>query len=128
MIEKIRYWTDLSEYDFDTALLMLNGGKYLYVGFMCHQSVEKILKAYYIKEKEGQPPFVHNLILLAEKSEIYTILSEQQKDLLDLLNPLNIEARYPTYKDKLFKSLTKEKCDFLIKSTKEFLEWIKSKL
>jgi len=53
MIEKIRYWTDLSEYDFDTALLMLNGGKYLYVGFMCHQSVEKILKAYYIKEKEG---------------------------------------------------------------------------
>lgn len=42
---KIDYWADLSSYDLDTAKSMLESKKYLYVGFMCHQAVEKILKA-----------------------------------------------------------------------------------
>ena len=45
MNDKVTYWTDLSDYDFDTAEAMLVSGRYLYVGFMCHQSIEKILKA-----------------------------------------------------------------------------------
>ena len=40
---------------------MLIGKRYLYVGFMCHQAVEKILKAYYTVKNEDTPPFVHNL-------------------------------------------------------------------
>jgi len=42
MIDKVAYWKDLSDYDFDTAIAMLHSGRYLYVGFMCHQSIEKI--------------------------------------------------------------------------------------
>ena len=128
MNNKIRYWIDLSDYDFDTAIIMLNGCRFLYVGFMCHQSVEKILKAYFLKVNKVQPPFIHNLIVLSEKSGLYDYLSEEQKDFLDLLNPLNIEARYPTYKTELFKSLTKEKCEQLTRKTKEFNEWIKTML
>jgi len=40
MKEKVRYWVELSDYDFDTAIAMLKTGRYLYVGFMCHQSIE----------------------------------------------------------------------------------------
>ena len=47
MDEKIRYWVDISEYDLATAEAMLTTGRYLYVGFMCHQAIEKILKAHY---------------------------------------------------------------------------------
>ena len=128
MNEKTKYWVELSDYDIDTALLMLKGSRFLYVGFMCHQSIEKILKAYFVKTNNSQPPFVHNLTVLSEKTGIYQLLNEQQLDLLDTLNPLNIEARYPTRKTELFKSLTKEKFENLIKSTKEFQEWIKTKL
>ena len=47
MNEKVKYWLDLSDYDYDTALAMQQSGRYLYVGFMCHQTIEKILKAYF---------------------------------------------------------------------------------
>lgn len=37
--EKIKYWTDLSDYDLKTAKAMLKTKRYLYVGFMYHQSL-----------------------------------------------------------------------------------------
>ena len=48
--------------------------------------------------------------------------------IIDLLDPLNIEARYPSYKEKLMKSLTQEKCITLIEQTKKLQQWIKTKL
>jgi HEPN domain-containing protein len=54
--EKILYWVNLADYDMITAQTMLDGGRYLYVGFMCHQVVEKIFKAYYSKMKAETPP------------------------------------------------------------------------
>jgi HEPN domain-containing protein len=47
--DKVKYWLELSDYDFETAEAMLSSGRYLYVGFMCHQTIEKILKAYFNK-------------------------------------------------------------------------------
>lgn len=41
----------MSDYDFETALAMQETERFLYVGFMCHQSVEKILKAYFYAVK-----------------------------------------------------------------------------
>lgn len=51
MESKIKYWLELSDYDIDTAEAMLQSKRYLYVGFMCHQTIEKIFKAYFIKLK-----------------------------------------------------------------------------
>ena len=42
---KVTYWVEMSDYDLETASAMLTTGRYLYVGFMCHQANEKILKA-----------------------------------------------------------------------------------
>lgn len=44
MEEKAKYWIDLSEYDLETAEAMLVSKRYLYVGFMCHQTIEMALK------------------------------------------------------------------------------------
>ncbi|MGM0411557.1 MAG: HEPN domain-containing protein [Bacillota bacterium] len=46
--KKVTYWTDLAEYDLKTAKTMLQTDRLLYVGFMCHQTIEKMLKAYYV--------------------------------------------------------------------------------
>ena len=59
--EKVEYWLELSDYDFKTAEAMLNSQRYLYVGFMCHQAVEKMLKAVFVKKFEEIPPFTHSL-------------------------------------------------------------------
>jgi len=125
---KIEYWIDLAKYDLETAKAMHSSKRYLYVGFMCHQAIEKIFKAYYVKTKTDNPPYTHNLTILAEKSGIYVNMIDEQKDFIDFLEPLNIEARYPTTKDKLLQILTDEKCLELIKLTECELEWIIKKL
>jgi HEPN domain-containing protein len=60
--EKVKYWIDISDYDMETAKTMLDGKRYLYVGFMCHQAVEKILKAYFTAIIQQTPPFVHKTL------------------------------------------------------------------
>lgn len=126
--EKIKYWLEISDYDLKTAESMQKTKRFLYVGFMCHQVTEKILKALYVLTKESTPPYTHNLTFLAKESGIFPELSEDEKDFLDLLDPLNIEARYPSYKEKLQKALNKKKCKEILNQTKEFQRWIKKKL
>ena len=41
MVDKVAYWIELSDYDLETAKAMLDTKRFLYVGFMCHQVIEK---------------------------------------------------------------------------------------
>ena len=126
--EKVKYWIDLSDRDFNTAEWLIKGGHNLYVGFMCHQAIEKILKGYFTKIKEDTPPFTHYLTGLAQKTELYNLMNEQQKDFIEDLNPLNIEARYPDYKNKIAQTMTKEITQNILTKTKELLQWTKQKI
>ena len=128
MNDKVTYWIEMSDYDFDTAKAMLETKRYLYVAFMCRQTVEKILKAYWSKVLEEPPLKIHSLSRLAEKSGLDIDMSEEQTDFIDELEPLNIEARYPSYKERLMKSLTSDRCKELIEQTDKLRTWIKSKL
>lgn len=128
MNSKVTYWIEMSDYDLETADAMLLTGRYLYVGFMCHQTIEKILKAYWANSFAETPLKIHSLSRLAEKTGIDQELSEEQLDFIDRLEPLNIEARYPSYKERLMKSLTKDYCISLLEQTKELQLWIKNKL
>ena len=128
MDEKVQYWIDLAEYDLKTSKILLKGGSYLYVGFMCHQSIEKMLKALFVFRKNEYPPYTHNLIYLAKKSDIYDIITDDMKNVLDLLEPFHIEARYPKEKERVLRSLTKERCSAIIRSTEDVAEWIKKRL
>lgn len=95
----IEYWTGTAEYDIKTAEAMFETKRFLYVGFMCHLVIEKMLKAYFVKIHNTIPPYSHNLQYLAEKSGIFLELSEEHRDFFDTLQPLNIRARYPSVKD-----------------------------
>jgi len=125
---KIKYWIELSDYDLDTAVAMLQSKRYLYVGFMCHQTIEKAFKAYYSKMKSETPPFTHSLSLLAKNGEFYESFSNEQKDFIDQIEPLNIEARYPSHKERILRSLTDAKCLEILNRTKELQAWIKVRL
>lgn len=128
MNSKVTYWVELSEYDIATAEAMLESKRYLYVGFMAHQSIEKILKAYFVGKTGETAPFTHSLSFLAKKAGIYQYFSEQQQTFIDLLEPMNIEARYPINKKKLLESLTEERCKSVLNNARELREWILLKL
>ena len=112
MNERVEYWISLSEYDLKTAKAMLKSKRFLYVGFMCHQTIEKALKAVISKDlADGEiPPKVHNLLKLASDALLFESMSESQQNLLYELNPLNIDARYPEYKDEITLGLNKKNC------------------
>ena len=124
MVDKVRYWAELSDYDLDTAQAMLETRRFLYVGFMCHQVIEKALKAYWSKVLEEPPLKIHHLSRLAAKSGLIDDLSEDQMDFIDSLEPLNI----PSYKEQLMKVLTSEYCKELLEKTKALQLWIKDRL
>lgn len=128
MNDKETYWVEMSDYDFDTANAMFDTKRYLYVGFMCHQVIEKMLKAYWTKVSEEPPLKIHNLSRLAEKTNLDKYMTEEQLDLIDTLEPLNIETRYPSYKERLMKSLNADRCKQLLTQTDQLRSWIKSKL
>lgn len=128
MNDKVTYWMEMSDYDFDTANAMFITGRYLYVCFMCHQVIEKILKAYWSNVLEEPPLKIHSLSRLAEKSGLDKEMSDDQLDFIDELEPLNIEARYPSYKERLMRSLNTERCKELIRKTDDLRSWIKNRL
>lgn len=82
---------------------MLNNKRYLYVGFMCHQTIEKAFKSVISRDcSEGEiPPKIHNLLKLAEQAELFQKMSIEQQVFIKELNPISIEARYPEYKEAI---------------------------
>ena len=126
--EKVKYWLDIAENDFAVAGDLMKTGRWLYVAFMCHQSIEKTLKAYWCKTQPEDPPYTHNLVLLSDKSGLADLLSEEQNEFIAALMPFNIEARYPSYKNQMGKNLSEGDCKTIMEKTNEILTWIKSKL
>ena len=51
------------------------------------------------------PLKIHSLSRLAERTGLDKQLSEEQLAFIDKLEPLNIEARYPSYKEKINEEL-----------------------
>src|SRR4030043_1721572 len=123
--KSINYWFNMSDYDLKTAQVMLDGRRYLYVGFMCHQVIEKALKGLYVKQHNRIPPYTHNLFTLC--ADLNLVLTEEHQDFFIKLNPLNIEARYPEMKEKLGKAINKKKAYVLLEKTRSIYKWLKSK-
>ena len=127
-IDKVKYWKELSDYDMETAEVMYRGSRWLYVGFMCHQVIEKTIKSYWSQVKPDEIPFIHNLLKLSKSCGLISKMSQEQLKFVSELMPMNIEARYPSYKEELFKKLTPEYCITLIDKTKELKLWIENML
>jgi len=125
----VKYWIDLADYDLATAKDLYKSKRWIYVAFMCHQVIEKTLKAYWCAKKGSDSmPYIHNLLRLAEGSELKEQMSEDQLSFIDIMIPMNIEARYPDYKASVAAGLNAERCQTIITKTSELQLWIKSKL
>ena len=124
--EKIQYWITSSDADFVAMKDMYETGNYTWTLFIGHLVIEKLLKGYYLKELGIQPPFSHNLLLLAEKTNL--VLDDEQKNFLDTVTNFNIQARYDGYKQDFYKICTKEFTLKWVNEIEEFSSWIKNKL
>jgi HEPN domain-containing protein len=97
---------------------------------MCHQTIDKAVKAVAARDcAEGEmPPKTHHLLKLADRAGLFQKMSAAQQMFIKELNPMNIEARYPEYKDAIAAGLTAEACKELLSGTEGLLCWIKEQL
>lgn len=126
--ERVKYWLDIVADDLDTAEYLFAGGRWLYTGFMCHQVIEKTLKSYWCVARNDDPPYIHDHGRIAKGCGLYTMMSDEQKDFLEGIKRLNIEARYQEYKNDVARTLNRERTAMIVEQTKQLYTWILKKL
>lgn len=104
--EAIKYWIESAAEDWDVAIKLMADKKYHHALFFVQLTIEKLIKAFHIKNNDDSPLYIHNLVLLAQKSGIE--LSEQQKEDLKEISSFNITARYDSYKRDFYNKATPE--------------------
>lgn len=120
-------WIERAEYDLKTALAMLKTGRYIYVIFMCQQTIEKIFKAY-LSYKNIEVLPIHNLRRLVELGYLIDKFSEEEMKKLDYLSMYYINARYKNDIKKLSKNIDKKICKEFLDFTKKVIKWLKQEM
>ena len=124
----VQKWLDHVHEDISAAECLFQGGHWLYVAFLCHQAIEKALKAYYVATHDDDPRFTHSHSKLLEDCGLIDQLTDEQLSFLDLMVPMYIEARYPEQKDAVSRMLNNEACQHMINTTKDLTQWIEERL
>lgn len=124
----VKKWLDIVEQDIKVAELNHAHGYWLYAAFLCHQALEKTLKAYWVATHEDDPPFTHSHTRLLSGCRLIDSLSDEQLRFITLIEPMYIEARYPEQKLDAAKMLNKEASQYILDKTKELIAWIEQKL
>ncbi len=87
-------------------------------------SLEKLLKALFVKKFNQTPPYKHDLAIFAEKCELD--LSGDMLNSLKIINEFNIQTRYPDYKNDFYKRCTTDYVKTELTKIEDLREWIKS--
>jgi len=118
-----RNWIELSDYDLETARHMLASGRLLYVIFLCHLALEKMLKAHVTEVTQTIPVKTHDLIYLVKKCGLKLPL--EHLEFIGKINTASVPTRYP---EDLQRSLTDYPVSVAksyLKQTAEVLQWLK---
>lgn len=97
-------WSEGAKDALDTAEKLYKSKKFHHALFFCHLTVEKALKASYVATHDEVPPYTHDLMLLASRSDAE--FSPEQLAVLAELNTFNIAARYEEDKLELYNKAT----------------------
>lgn len=118
-----RAWRRSSKDDLKVAHSLNEKGHYSHCLFFCHLAVEKELKRIYLVRKKEIPPFIHNLVRIADECNL--ALGEPDRQNLQELTTFNVKARYEIIKAKFHKKATKEYTKRWLSRTEEILELLK---
>lgn len=88
--------------------------------------IEKLLKAYFVQQKNEYPPYIHNLLRLAELSGLN--MTDKRKRNFAAVTAFNINARYDDYKMSFQKQCTPEFTGKWIKIMKDLRLWIQKQI
>ncbi|MBU2055490.1 MAG: HEPN domain-containing protein [Proteobacteria bacterium] len=124
--EIVRYWLESADDDYRVMQSLFDNGHYVWALFLSHLVIEKLLKAYHVKNVDMNYPRIHNLVEIAVKAKLD--LSTEQKVSLVELTTFNLRVRYPDYKNRFQKKATRPFAEGQISKVRELRQWLLEKI
>lgn len=92
--EHITFWKNTAAKDWKAVNDLLKSKNYVHSLFWSHLVLEKLIKAHWVKDNEGNhPPKMHNLVYLLSKTSLN--MEENKLAFLEQMNLFQLEGRYP---------------------------------
>ena len=126
MKKATKNWIATSDYDLETAESLLSAKRKIYVIFMCHLSIEKLLKAVFTEKRGKMPPYTHDLIYLAELCGI--TLPGRLRNFMELINDKSVPTRYLEDISALNKQFSLNQTRIYLRKTRVLIRWLKQNL
>jgi len=125
MHEETRHWHEQARADFKAARDNLTSANYYVAAFLCHQALEKIMKALLIERRHQPPPQSHSLRRLALDLEH----PENFQKSASKLESIYTDSRYPDVNiDLPAARYTLKDADMIIRITEEMFTWIQDQV
>lgn len=125
--EHIKHWQESAEESWDSAIYLARGKHYSLSLFALHLSLEKLMKALWIKEAVTDiPPYTHDLQKLC--NDLRLEINAEDYDFLSVINSWNIRGRYPDYTKRLYQNTTDTYLKEQIAKVEVLKEWLKEKI
>jgi len=115
-------WIALADYDLETAAHMLQTRRYLYVIFLCHLALEKLLKAHVVELTQAIPPRTHDLIYLVKKGGLE--IPQPYLEFIGKINTASIPTRYPEDLQRALSDYPESVARNYLGQTQEIATWL----
>jgi HEPN domain-containing protein len=124
-LRKEEKWLKQALHDLEMAEKNLEFGGYDVCAFLCHQAVEKFMKALIIRKHGADAPRIHHLDQLARKLGF----PREVVDKLLLLESDYVASRYPDVSVGVpYEEYSREDAEDKVGLAKEMIEWLRNHL
>ncbi len=124
--ELIRFWLLSSDADFQAMETLFQRGHHLWTLMAARQLLEKLLKAFCVKEKEGDLPEAASLLDLAEKGALE--LSEEHREVLVQIDSFDLREKSPQAQSRLYERATRRFTEYYFNRIAELRPWLIRKI
>lgn len=124
MKSKTLAWIKIADNDFAVAKDNFKDGHFAHAAYLCHQTIEKYLKAVVQELTDEIPLHTHNFNVLLETADVK--IPEEIEEKILRLAPHYIPTRYPEELEKLQEQYTREATEKYINDTEEIILWLKN--
>lgn len=125
--EHVKHWQQSANESWESAVFLASGKHFSLSLFALHLTLEKLLKALWIKESITDTPlYTHDLQRLC--NELNLDISQEDFDFLTIVNSWNIRGRYPDYTSRLYRNTSAKYLKEQIEKVNKLKKWLEERI